>query len=141
MNLYHTKCGKAVQFRLKLFCTTGRNFGLSPEGITRLNLSVTTTKPEPLVWDCTFCNEENLSLDSLLIDCSVCGERVNVTDAISTLYYPVLCKTCEDSAKSIAKGVKLELPLDRINTLKVINMPERAKKINLTEILTKIYVE
>ena len=141
MNLFHDKCGNPAQFRLKLFCTVGKNFGLSPEGMTKLNLSVSTTKPEPIIWDCPHCNIDNVNLDNLLIDCSVCGNRVRIDDAISTLYYPVICSECEENSKKIMKRLPVEIPIDRIQVLKVICMPERAKKINLREILTKIYVE
>jgi hypothetical protein len=139
MNLFHSVCGNVLSFRVRVFCTSGRNFGIGPDGITKLNLAVTTSKPELIVWDCNHCMQENLDFSEMQICCSICAELVSVENAISTLYFPVLCKTCEGVAKSIAKGADIDMPPDRLAALQAINMPERAKRIPITTILKQIY--
>lgn len=140
MNLYHSKCGRPANFRLKMFCTIGQNFGISPEGITKLNMTVSTEKPEPIVWDCPRCGEENLSFDDLMIDCSVCFQQIPVAEAVSTLYFPIICPQCERDSKRVTNGDEEGLSPDRVVMLKIMSMPDRPKRVELNSILSKIFI-
>jgi hypothetical protein len=134
--LTHKKCGGNVIAELKGFrlITPFLGFSFGKLSVARWefldpNLKIPTSEENRnLYFLCTNCgelNEEELEHD-VISSCSICCDDFPVADLIVTDYAPEICKNCLAKIKTS----------DDDEILKIINMPAKARKRPLIEVLT-----
>jgi hypothetical protein len=141
MHLVHAKCGSILEIILKdRFLLVGRNFGIASGALSRVTMQlVDSPSSYTLKYKCPKCGDTELD-DSILIECSLCGEARSVTTCVTTNYIPVLCESCNKYCKDAAKGKLEDIPVNILDALRALTVPERAKRQAITEVLSNFHM-